>query len=233
MRKINVATAEVTLFAGSPTGLTGLPGNAQGTNALFNCPSGVAVNPAGTVLYVSEQGNHVIRSITDLDTVRNVFTFVGKYTGSGGSADGTAGNVQFNQPNGLSFLPGGATLFVADLGGSTIRSIDMATTTTTTLAGQYLALSRVDGVGSSAKFKGPTDVAVDPLGELLFVADRGSNVVRAVNISSALVTTLAGPPLGTDPGPGSADGVRALATFNGPGGLCVNPANTVVYDTDQ
>ena len=239
VRKIDVATAEVSLFAGSPSGTGGDPGNAQGTNALFNCPSGVAVNSADARLYVSDQKNHVIRLI-ELNAARMVYTLAGQYLGvgyAGGSADGIAGVVQYKSPNGLAYFPGSATmgakLFVADLGGSTIRSIDVVTTTTTTLAGKYEVVSRVDGTGSNANFRNPVDVAVDSLGLLLYVADRDSNVVRAVNISSGLVTTLAGPPTGTNPAAGFADGVRALATFTRPAGVCINPADTVLYSADE
>src|SRR5689334_3927453 len=65
IRKINPAGACSTL-----AGLAGVAGSANGTNsgALFNRPSGIAVDSSGTV-YVADTGNHTIRKITAVGVV--------------------------------------------------------------------------------------------------------------------------------------------------------------------
>ncbi|ASU35803.1 NHL domain-containing protein [Mucilaginibacter xinganensis] len=51
----------VTTIAG--TGAAGI-NNGTGSNATFNSPSGIAVNASGTIIYVADTGNNLIRKIT-------------------------------------------------------------------------------------------------------------------------------------------------------------------------
>ena len=61
--------------------------------ALFNSPSGVTVDGAGNV-YVADTGNDTLRKILPVGRVATVAGLAG----SSGSADGTGGGAQFNQP---------------------------------------------------------------------------------------------------------------------------------------
>ena len=62
IRRINLATKEVTTIAGQP----GVTGSADGLrqNATFNTPNGIALNATNTHLYVCDSGNATIRKIT-------------------------------------------------------------------------------------------------------------------------------------------------------------------------
>ena len=78
------------------TTLAGLGSDSRdGSNsvALFNSPSGVTVDGAGNV-YVADSGNHTLRKILPVGRVATVAGLAG----SSGSADGTGGGAQFNQP---------------------------------------------------------------------------------------------------------------------------------------
>ncbi len=84
LRAITLATGEVTTVAGQDR----TTGVVDGTvaEALFKGPSGVALNAAGTRLYVADSGNHVIRSV-NLEA-GTVSTWLGNPVRSGGIGPG-------------------------------------------------------------------------------------------------------------------------------------------------
>src|SRR5437667_73792 len=79
----------------------------------------------------------------------------------------------------------------------------------------------VDGMGSSARFAGPSGVAVDSAGNI-YVADYGNHTIRKVT-PAGVVTTLAG----VAGSSGSADGTGSDARFNGPLGVAMDSADNV------
>ena len=84
----------VTTLAGSTIGST----NGSGSDAQFNKPSGVAVDPQGNV-YVADYRNNRIRKITPIGEVT---TFAGLFQGN---TDGTATDAAFFNPYGLVIDP--------------------------------------------------------------------------------------------------------------------------------
>ena len=79
-----------------------------------------------------------------------------------------------------------------------------------------------DGVGSDAKFKYPTGVAIDGDGHIL-VVDHWNHCIRRIDRETNSVSTLAGTP-GTS---GSSDGPANVASFNFPIGICCSWDNTI------
>ena len=87
----------------------------------------------------------------------------------------------------------------------------------------------IDQPGTSARFNGPTGLAIDNIGRLL-VADSGNHVIRAVGSSGGsgdAVRTAIG--RGTQSG--NQDGSSAVARFNSPNDVAVD-ANGVIYIAD-
>lgn len=95
-----------------------------------------------------------------------------------------------------------------------------------TIAGTAGPAGNVDGMGTAARFNGPTGIAVDIAG-YVYVADTGNDTIRKISPVGA-VSTLAGM-AGQS---GSADGKGANARFNLPRGIAVDSsANLYVCDT--
>jgi hypothetical protein len=92
--------------------------------------------------------------------------------------------------------------------------------------GQPGGAGNADGVGSAARFNGPSGVAVDQLGNV-YVADRLNHTIRKVT-SAGTVTTLAGSPGQS----GYADGTGSAARFSQPAGVAVDNKG-ILYVADE
>jgi hypothetical protein len=216
IRKITPAGVVTTL-----AGQAGSPGSADGagSSARFHSPSGVAADGSGNV-YVADADSHTIRKVTPAGVV----TTLAGQAGSGGVADGTGSAARFYDPNGVAVDRSG-NVYVADTGNNTIREVT-ADGVVRTLAGLPGSTGSTDGTGSTARFYGPTGVAVDGSGNV-YVADSANNTIRKVT-SAGMVTTLAGQ-AGSR---GVADGTGSAARFYDPNGVAVDRSgNVYVADT--
>jgi sugar lactone lactonase YvrE len=177
IRKITLAGVVTTV-----AGLAGQPGAVNGAVAVatFNNPSGIAVNPTGT-LFVADSGNDAVRAITS----GVVSTFAG-VPGTTGSLDGAATSATFNRPHGLAVDSVGR-VFVADALNNSIRKVE-TNGTVSTFAGLSSSLGNLDGTGTAARFNHPTSLLL-AAGDGLLVADTANGQIRQVT-SGAVVTTM-------------------------------------------
>jgi hypothetical protein len=165
-----------------------------GAAARFHGPAHLAVNPISGLLYVADERNHRLRSL-DPGTGA-VATLSG--SGAYGVADGAATAASFMAPFGVATDATGATLFVSDAGAHTIRAVVIATTGaapgfTSTLCGSASTSGFADAQGSAAKLSQPRGLAYTSVpAATLYVADTGNFRVRAVDVSTGLVSTLVG-----------------------------------------
>lgn len=95
----------------------------------------------------------------------------------------------------------------------------------TTLAGTAGNLGASNGTGASASFLQIGGVTTD--GQSIFVADKLNAVIRKIDITTGLVTTLAGT---VGPSTGSTDGIGATARFLTPFDVTTDGANLYVTD---
>ena len=208
IRKITPAGV-VTTLAGTAATAGSADGN--GTAATFNLPSSVAVDAAGSTVYVADYNNHVIRKI--IVATGDVSTFAGT-AGSAGSTDGQGTAARFNFPRGVAVDSGG-NVYVADSGNDTIRKISAAGLVQT-LAGSAGAAGSSDGSGSAARFNGPSGVAVDAALNV-YVADASNSTIRLIT-SAGVVSTIGGVAGSTS----NVDGGGPAARFDHPAGLTVD-----------
>ena len=188
----------------------------NGDSTRFNSPFGVAVDSSGNV-YVSDYLNHRIRKITSGGVVS---TLAG--TGDSGYQDGAAASARFSYPSGIAVDSDG-NVYVADNGTSRIRKITASTGIVSTLAGDGTD-GDVDGAANSAKFYSPYGLALDSSGNV-YVADYNNHKIRKIDVSTDIVSTLAG--TGDS---GFQDG--AVAKFSFPSGIAVDSSGNV-YVTDN
>jgi sugar lactone lactonase YvrE len=191
----------------------------EGTSARFFVPHGLSMDRSGSV-YVADSFNHAIRRI---DSTGRVSTLAGR-ANKAGATDGPAEEARFNQPVDATVDAHG-TLYVADSGNNTIRSITPAGVVST-YAGKAGAPGFVDGPRSVARFWHPEGIVVSKTG-IVYVADTRNHVIRAID-QYGIVTTLAG----SAGKRGHSDGSGTDARFNQPRGLTLDPLGTLyVADT--
>ena|GEM_PF-764697 len=208
--KIDASNGTVTTLAG-----TGLAGFADGQNAQFDHPSGIAIDDSGN-LYVADTNNHRIRKI---DTSSGTVTTIAG-SGVAGFQDHqtNAASGKLLYPSAVAVNSDGTKLYVADKDNHRIRFIALDTPATiSTLAGTGTA-GFADGQGQSvAQFNTPTGVTVDSSGNV-YIADRENHRIRKVVPSSGVVTTLAG-----SGAAGFADNTDGqTAEFNQPSDLAID-----------
>lgn len=92
----------------------------------------------------------------------------------------------------------------------------------THLAGSFGGFGWTDGVGSSARFDSPAQVAVDASG-FLYVADTRNHTIRRIQPATGVVTTVAG----LAGSSGSADGTGSAARFSTPYGIAADDAGSL------
>jgi sugar lactone lactonase YvrE len=175
------ATGAVTPLAGA----AGKMGFADGTtDGRFDRPSGLWNDRAGS-LYVADEGNFAVRKVA-LATGA-VSTIAG--ANSIGSADGTGSDARFWGPQAV-VVDGKGVAYVADTNNNTIRSVELATGATTTIAGMAGQAAPDDGTGTGARFNQPSGLALDDAARLLYIADGGNRTIRKLALDSGQVTTL-------------------------------------------
>jgi hypothetical protein len=96
------------------------------------------------------------------------------------------------------------------------------------VAGQPGGSGHVDGPVALAHFRDPWQLACDGAGHAYLTED-GAHVIRAIDLKSGEVSTLAGRPNAV----GSADGVGDAATFHGPSGIALGGGRLYVADVEH
>jgi sugar lactone lactonase YvrE len=232
IRTLNPATGQVCTFAG--TGVEGYKDSADTTDApAFSYPNGVVIAADGTV-YVSENGNNVIRRIRRSGSTITVDTFAGTFNlvtnpdkqkalnstkvGQDGFRDGPLGDSSFRLPDDMVIAPDGS-IYVADAGNHAIRRIHDGIVET--LAGNGVP-GFADGIGPNTRFNTPTGLALSLDGQTLYVADTNNHRIRRIDLATRRVGTLAG-----NGDAGQDDGPPGESSFSQPIGLAVDSDGTL------
>ncbi len=189
-------------------------------HAQFHHPQGLAAEPvvAGqpvTVLYVADTENHEIRRV---DLARQqVTTLAGTGVLGRGVVDGPAParSTALRSPWDLSRV--GDTLYVAMAGAHQIWAMRPDGDRIAPWAGDGREARR-DGTGMEASFAQPSGLATD--GRTLYVADSETSSVRAIDLATRAVRTLAGQDLFVF---GDVDGPAERARLQHPLGVATIP----------
>ena len=216
IRRVNKNSGDTVTIAGSPS----QSGSADGVggDARFNFSLGITTD--GQYLYIADTYNHTIRR---LDPVTGeVYTLIGKAENAG-YHDGTLTEAQFYYPHGLAVK--GSHLYIADLWNEAIRVLDLSNGTVSTIAGTPPNSGFADGPPGIGRFYSPADLTVS--GDYLYVADRGNNIIRRVDIFTEDILTVAGKASHS----GVTDAKGDESRFSTPGGVVIDGDVLYVADT--
>lgn len=171
------------------TGVPGYYGNGvPAITARFYYPMQACVDQANNV-YIADYSNHMVRRIDKLTGI--ITTVAGKPGPRGYSGDGgLAINAQLNFPSDVYVR--GTNLYIAELGNSTIRKVDMLTGIITTVAGNGTeGYSGDGGPATLAQLYRPRGVYVDVAGNI-YIADTFNFAMRMVDAATGIITTVMG-----------------------------------------
>ena len=225
VRKISATTGIISTIAG--TGVAGYSGdNGPAINAELHEPSGVCVDKFGNV-YIADYLNNVIRKIT---VGTNVITTVAGNDTVGYLGDmSLAIHAEFSGPVKV-LTDGFANLYVSDQWNSAIRKVDISTGIITTIAGDGTAgYIGNGGPATNAELDRPGGMYFDKENNLYF-AEFGNAVIRRIEFSTQIISTVAGDAtLGY-----SGDGGPATNAQIIPGGVCFdNEGSLLIADYDN
>jgi sugar lactone lactonase YvrE len=183
----------------------------------LKAPSGIACDSQSNLYVADGLANKVIELQPNDDN--NNFTVAG--TGSAGWLDGSAGAAELYAPEGVGVSADGTTIYVADTGNQSIRTV--ANGSVSTLAGKPPLTGSADGTGSAARFLVTAGIDVDTSGHA-FVCDVLNDTIREVSLADGVTMTIAG-----TGSAGSNDGVAAR--FSMPYGVATG-ADGALYVAD-
>jgi hypothetical protein len=169
----------------------------SGSTAKFKAPYGITTD--GANLYVANTGNSAIIKVVLASGVITPLAVSNSSNNSNSfiysamtSAKWTGSAAKFKRPFGIT--TDGTNLYLADSDNNTVRKLDLATDTVTTLAGSgENPGGSADGAGTAARFNFPLGITSENRTNL-YVTDNRNNTIRKVVISSGAVTTLSGTP---------------------------------------
>jgi len=219
IRKMDLSTGIVTTIAGN--GFGGYGGdNGPAVSASLWLPDAVRIDTFGNI-YIADGMNARVRKIT-LST--GIITTIAGTGISGGSGDGgPATHAQLNNVIGV-YVDAPGNVYIADASNNNIRKINAATGVINTIAGTgATGYSGDGGPATAAKVNVPFDMCMDTYGNLFFT-DAENNVVRRIDATTGIITTVAGNGLTGWAGDG---GPALSARMNEPTGIFIDPQNNI------
>ena len=177
-------TAGLELWRGKPSPAIGTLGLGIGYAEIDLTPT----DPLGRYLVRAEIHDDNAEIALTLEQSFEVFGTVSTIIGTG---EPGYSNVQVNNPYGVVIGPDGG-LYFCDLDNQMIRRLDLASGTTTTIAGNGERGYEGDGgLATAAMLNMPHEIQFDTRGDL-YIVERDNHVVRKVDMQRGTISTVAG-----------------------------------------
>jgi len=240
VRKVTLSGTTMPITATNVTVFAGIVGSYQTNTTGFDNPINAVIdNKTPPNLLVAENYNGDVVKVSGLSGTTgtiNAATVAGARA-SYGYVDGANASALFDGVSGMAFDPTTGNLYVSENYNNRIRLI--TPTTTSTIAGDTTqpptgstklvgAVGFVDGGLGTSRVNGPNGLALS--GHILYIADTKNNAVRALDLTTNILTTVIGSAAtGTaTPGTyGNMDGQGNAATLGSPYGLYMDANGTL------
>ncbi len=211
VRKINTSGIITTVAGNGVAGFSGDGGSA--TAAKLNGPQGLAVDAIGN-LYIDDAINNRLRKVTASTGI--ITTIAG--TGVSGQA-GDGGLATLAQVNAIGLaVDAVGNIYLSAYNG--IRKITASTGIITTIAGTGTnGYSGDGGPALAAQFGSIFDIRLDPAGNLYITDWIANDVIRKIDLTTNIVTTVAGNGTGGFSGDGS---MPLFAQLSNPNAIAFN-----------
>lgn len=214
IQRITLATGIVSTVAGRGLSLPYFAGDGgPATAATVVTPIGLGLDSSGNLL-IAEDSTYRIRKV---DLTTNLITTLNPSGGMGFGGDGGPGNsATLAYASGVARDASGA-VYVADRRNHRVRRIDPVSGIITTVAGTGRFGVPQDGIpGTASDLYWPADLAVDPVRNVLYIADEGHFRIRRLDLATGIISTYAGNGINGifgDGGPASSAGVGQVFSF--------------------
>ena len=179
VRFVTNGSAGVTRFAGD---------GGPATRAFLNFPSAVAID-ADRNVYIADTMNHRVRVVEAETGIIRTIAGTGhpRCAGDGGPAVGAG----LHDPSGI-VIGRDHLLYIADQSNNRVRVVNLKTGVIATLAGNGIAAYNGDRIPAvEAGLAGPSGLALGP-DDQLYIADTFNGRIRAVNLKTGTIETVAG-----------------------------------------
>ena len=227
VRRVDVRTGLISTVAG--TGQARFSGDGgPATQAGLVEPNGVAVDPAGRSLFITDVAGHRVRRVDLRGGLISTFAGTGqpRHDGDGGPA--ARASIWGARAVALGVE---GTVYILEREGNRLRTVDPHTGLIATLAGTGArGYSGDGGPAAQARFSGPKGLAADRSGNV-FIVDTENHAIRWVEPSTGLIRTVAGTGMA---GGGGDGGPATRARLDRPHGVAVGPDGSIwIADTNN
>jgi trimeric autotransporter adhesin len=202
------------------THVAGYTGNGgPATDAKIYHPNQITLDAAGNI-YIAETDNNVVRMIN----TAGVISLVAGNNTAGFSGDGgPATAAQLDAPIAVRFDNAG-NMYIPTVDDNRIRKVDAAGIITTVAGNGTAGATGDGGMADTATFDGPFCIAFDASGDM-FIADLYNNKIRKIDMTTGIVSTVAGTGIGGYSGNG---GPATVANLDGPIDLVFDRAGNML-----
>ncbi|MGN6566942.1 MAG: T9SS type A sorting domain-containing protein [Flavipsychrobacter sp.] len=221
------STSAQTISTVAGNGTKGYSGDdSLAINATLNQPADVCADAAGNI-YIADQYNNRIRKIDAGTGKIKTIAGIGTAGYSGDSAFAVFESLY--SPIAIAVDSAGENLYISDCLNSRIRKVNFSTGWIVTIAGDSTSgYSGDGGLATKAKILYPAGITVDKHGNVYF-SDFGNDVIRKIDASTGIITTIAGNGSSGYTGDG---GPATSAKLLAPSGVAVDAAGNL-YIADE
>jgi DNA-binding beta-propeller fold protein YncE len=150
-----------------------------GIAASFNNPNGIAVIPGSGNIVVVDTDGQCIRTVTPAGVVS---TLAGSNATSG-YTDGQGTAARFSSPVGCAVIPSTGAVVVTDSANYRIRVVTPSGYVSTLAGSSTFGYVNTSPPGTSAQFKCPYGICLNPYAEYLYVSDYTDQRIRRITMA--------------------------------------------------